>query len=343
MDLIYMDSDRVELGVIPTYELDLAFGADENNFECTIPASGHCCGKDYYLCVDGTEYGGIIDTVESDTRNGEVTYSGRTWQGILASRIILPLRGTFEAATEIVTVKTTDASGDLLCDRYLVISGDVNRCIQFVVKRCGLSALFTVSEHDFGVTVSEFQFNRYTDAYAGLVKMLESVGLKMTFECTDAKVLLVVKKIYKSTEDEQFDTEQVDFTAKKNLNTVNHLICLGSGEMENRMVIHLYADRNGKISEKQTIDGLDEYVAVYDYPNVESKDELRSGGKERLKELIGQDEMDIDFDAEDDSYSIGDMISASDHVTGISVVAKITKKIVKIKYGIPTITYKVGG
>lgn len=336
-----MDSDRMELGVVSAYELDLAFGADENNFECQIPEKDHCCGKGYYLCIDGTEYGGIVDAIATDTEKQEVTYSGRTWHGILSSKIILPLQGNYEAATELVTVKTKEGNASLI-DKYLVISGDVNRCIQFIVKRCGLSALFSVSENDFGVAVSEYKFYRYTDAYSGLVKMLESVGLKMTFEYSNAKINLAAKTIYQSAEDEAFDEEMVDFTAKKNLNTANHLICLGSGEMENRMVLHLYADRDGNISTTQTLLGLEEYAAVYDYPNVESEDELLSGGKERLKELIGQDEMDIDFDAESDAYDVGDIISATDRITGISVSAKITKKIVRFKYGIPTISYRMG-
>ena len=33
MDLIYTNANRVDQGVLLDYELDLAFGADENNFE----------------------------------------------------------------------------------------------------------------------------------------------------------------------------------------------------------------------------------------------------------------------------------------------------------------------
>ena len=49
MDLIYTNPDRVDIGVLHEYELDLAFGADENNFEGTINAAAHCCEAGSYL------------------------------------------------------------------------------------------------------------------------------------------------------------------------------------------------------------------------------------------------------------------------------------------------------
>ena len=50
MDLIHEDSNHAMLGAIDRYELDLAFGRDENDFECTMAISDHCCSiGDYYL------------------------------------------------------------------------------------------------------------------------------------------------------------------------------------------------------------------------------------------------------------------------------------------------------
>ena len=88
MDLIFMNSSREDIGVLQDYELDLAFGADENNFECRIQSQAHCCEAGFFLYAEGTEYGGIIDTITSDVANQEIIYSGRTWQGILNGKII---------------------------------------------------------------------------------------------------------------------------------------------------------------------------------------------------------------------------------------------------------------
>ena len=36
MDLIYTDAARHDIGILSGYSFDLAFGADENDFECKI-------------------------------------------------------------------------------------------------------------------------------------------------------------------------------------------------------------------------------------------------------------------------------------------------------------------
>lgn len=336
MDLIYMNANKEDLGVLLNYELDLAFGADENNFECRIQSSSHCCQAGYYLYIEGTEYGGIIDTIESDTANGEVIYSGRTWHGILGSRVILPLQSG-EASTASVTISTSDVVG-----RYLTISGDANACIGFILNRVGLTSLFKASEAAADAVINGYQFNRYTDAYSGLFKMLSSAGLKLHVKFKDGMVVLSAVSKYDYSDDEEFNSDAVEFHLKKNYQTVNHLICLGSGDLENRTVVHLYADGSGNISQTQTLEGMDEYVSVFDYSSAESESELIKYGKDRLKELWSQDELSIDFDADSEVYDIGDTVGAADNITGITVAADITKKIVTIKNGQTTISYEVG-
>ena len=376
MDLIYTNKAREDLGVLQDYDMDLAFGSDENNFECTVSAASHCCEEGSLLYMEGTEYGGIVDGIESDTASKEVKYNGRTWHGILESKIILPLQesdnedpvasdgirrqGTCliivegvmvrqkknalyitDASSLAVTIEKANDDGSLM-GKYLIISGDANDCIQFIIERSGLSSLFSTDGEAAGVNITEYQFHRFTDAYSGLVKMLESAGLKLHTEFHDGVVVLSTEAKRNYTTDEEFDSDLVDFKATKKFNAVNHLICLGSGELENRMVIHLYADKDGNISREQTQTGLDEYVGVFDCPNAESADELIKDGTERLKKLWDPVTLTIDFDDTTDSYDVGDIVGAYDSITGISASAVITKKIVTIKNGQITISYKVG-
>lgn len=339
MDLIYMNAAKEDVGVLLHYDLDLAFGADENNFSCTIDASEHCCKEGYFLYIEGTEYGGIIDSVLSDTERGEVSYHGRTWQGILGSRVVMPLRPS-DASTNGVTVKTTDTNGSLM-NKYLVLSGDANKCIQYILDRVKLSALFTVSTEASAV-ISGYQFDRYTDAYTGICKMLKSAGLKLLVEFKDGMVVLSAVTRYDYSQDEEFDSDSIGFRLKKNYKTVNHLVCLGSGELADRMVVHLYADALGNISQTQTLTGEDEYASVFDYPNAESEEELVKSGTIELKALWEQDELSVSFDPEEDLYGVGDIVGAYDNVTKISVSAEIIKKIVTIQNGHVTISYEVG-
>ena len=325
MDLIYTNSKMEDIGVLQDYELDLAFGADENNFECRIQSASHCCEAGSFLYFEGTEYGGIVDGIESDTDTGEVVYSGRTWHGILNSKVLQPDSGK----------------------AYLTVSGEANAVIASLVSRMGLSDLFEASSEVSGLNVSNYKMNRYISGYDGIKKMLGAVGGKLLFTFKEGKVILSAAAVHDYSNDEEFDSDLVDFQAKKTFNTVNHLICLGSGELENRMVIHLYADTEGNISQTQTQFGVDEISSIYEYSNIESVDELLKEGTEKLKSLVSSSEISIDFDADDDSYDVGDIIGAVDNITGMMAHAEIKKKIVKIKDGQVTIsltpdTAKVG-
>lgn len=315
-----MNSNMEDVGVLLDFEMDMAFGADENNFECTVQADSHCCDAGYFLYIEGTEYGGIVDSITSDTAKSEVVYSGRTWHGILDSKILEPDSG----------------------QAYLVVSGDANTVIGSLIERMALTNLFTASSEESNLTIDSYQIHRYVSGYNGIRKMLESVGAKLCVTFENGKVTLSAKARHDYSQDDEFDSDLVEFKAKKNFNSVNHLVCLGSGELENRTVVHLYVDAEGNISQTQTQFGNSEYAAVFNYPNAESEEELVSSGKDNLKSLWATDEMSIDFDASSDVYDIGDIVGAIDNITQFSVVAAIAKKIVTIKNGQTTISYKVG-
>jgi hypothetical protein len=190
---------------------------------------------------------------------------------------------------------------------------------------------------------NDYVIGRYVDAYSAITDMLASIGAKLNVTFSNGKVILSALPIVDYSKDEQFDNDHVELEVEKTYNPVNHLICLGKGELIDRQVIHLYADADGKISKKRTFSGLQEVMAVYDYPNVESLDELEKGGIKKLKEYATKDRVQLDFTAEDDTYDIGDIIGAKEINTGVFASEKITKKIVTIKQGVVNVNYKVGG
>lgn len=339
MDLIYMNRLFQDVGVLIEPEYDLAFGKDENDFSCKIHSSNHCCEPGFFIYADGTEYGGVVDNIEVDTEADTVTYSGRTWHGMLASKIIMPTDGA-----------------------SLVVSGDANACIAFLLQRIGLpSALFTVPEDAAGVQIEGFQIDGYTDAYAGIRKMLASVGMRLQITHFDGQVVLAAVTKYDFSQDEEFESELVAFQSKTHYNKVNHLICLGAGEGADRIIVHLYMDENGNVSQNQTFFGVDEYAATYDKSGklttmddegataekieeerAEKTADLIEDGTEKLMDMQTSDEISIDFDFDSDNYHVGDIIGSYDGNTGISVAAEITKKIVTIEGGQVKISYKVG-
>lgn len=311
MDLIYANSSREDIGVIPDYDFDLAFGSDENDFELTVSRNDHCCEAGYYIYIDGTEYGGIVDAITSDTVTENVTYSGRTWHGILNSKILCPDTG----------------------ENYLTVSGDANTILGTLLSRMGLTSLFSASAAPSGINVSGYQFARYVSGYDGIRQMLKGVSAKLRVAYSGGSVVLSAAPIVDYTQD-GLDSDQLALKVKKTANKVNHLICLGAGELADRIVVHLYADASGNISQTQTFTGTAEYTAVYDYSNAEDTAELIKGGTERLKELLQRDDLTVDVNEVDDPYDVGDIVGASDDVTGVTIAVPITKKIIRVQNGI---------
>lgn len=264
MDLIYSNADGRDIDIMMAYTLDMAFGTDENNFECAIDRASHCCQKGYYLHVEGEEYGGIVDKIRVNTESDMVTYKGRTWHGVLEGKVLCP-----------------DPDED-----YLVLDGDANAVLQEIIDRIGLSGLFTASDEVSDIDISNFQV-RYGFGYTTIRKMLKEAGGKLRIRWVEGMVELSAVPIVDYSEDDEFDTSQVDFTVEKDYLPVNHLICLGQGDLKDRAVIHLFSDKNGGIQPYATVDqpvqdsqyildesqkvmtGSDEVTDILDYPGAE--------------------------------------------------------------------------
>lgn len=326
VDLVHAGPDLGWLDVIARYDLfDLAYGEDENDFQLEMSladskARGHSPIEDGdYVMVPGTEWGGVVDSHGLDTTGDSpvLIRSGRSWHGILAAKVVRP-----------------DPGQD-----YLTVSGDVVDVIASLIERHGLSKVFTTSG-ERGTTVKSYTFARYVDLYSGLVSMLASVGMRPSIVggngfCSLGAVPIVAY-------DDGFDDNYLKFQMSENTRPVNHLVCLGSGDLKDRVVVDLYMDGSGSVSEKQTFFGVDEVAEVYDYSNAE-RDELVEKGTEKLQ---GYWEDARAIDASSGSYdgpTVGDSVSASSVETPMRVNATVSKVTVKIEGdGEPDVSYDVG-
>lgn len=320
MDLIYATDKKIDVGVMQNFTFDLAFGSGENDFELKTDMSNHVCKAGYFLYIENTEYGGLIDKIRVQTDSNVLVYKGRTWHGILASKILEP-----------------DAGED-----YLICEGEANAVLGALIQRIGLSDIFRVSPADSGLTVKKYNMNRYINGYDGIRKMLSSVNGKLKINFQEGFAVLSAEPIADYSKNEEFDSSQLNFNVEKNYKPVNHVICLGQGELKERTVIHLYADIRGDISYVQSIFGMDEVTEIYENVNAESVEELEKGGRDVLKESWNSDSLEIDIDSAW-NYDIGDIVGAREHITDIFVAKPIQKKIVKIKNDIVTVSHKVGG
>lgn len=318
MDLIYTDKNKIDVGVMKDYSFDLAFGEDENNFQLSITSDNNVCEEDGLVYIEGTEYGGIIDAVEVYTAEKTINYKGRTWHGILNTKIIQPDSGA----------------------AYYTVSGDANTILGTLITRLGLNGLFAASSSSSGFTIGSYSFKRYTGGYDGIIDMLRTVGAKLHIEWSGGYVQLSAVAAVDYGEDD-LSSDHIALHIQKTYNPVNHLICLGQGELSARTVVNLYCDANGVISTSTTFTGLDEVASVFDYPNAESSTELQKEGTKKLEELNSSDMIEVSLD---DAYEfdVGDKITADDTITGITVSSRVLKKIVTIDRNQFLINYKVG-
>lgn len=315
MVLAVYDSKLGNVRELQDFELDLAFGSDENSFELTCAADA-APSEGQFAFIDGGEYGGVVDEASYDAgrdAEGTVTCKGRTWHGILAGKRLLPNSG----------------SG------YLSVSGKANVVLASLISRMGLSAVFSAASDDASVSHT---FDRFTDGYSGLKALAKANGRKLAMRRKGSKVELSLPPVVDYAN--KVDSDLLDFTLTSVHRCVNHLVCAGTGELENRAVVHFYADAKGNVSHKQTLFGVDEIAALYDYSNADEA-KLEEDGRKKLAEYqtAGSVEVDVHDDIDVD---VGDVISARDNAHGRTVAATVAKKVVKVSRGVATYSYEVG-
>ncbi len=342
MDLIYTDCSGGDQGVLLEYELDMEIGGTED-FELKLSAADVQLEKYAYIYAENTEIFGILEKRTISTTDGIITYSGRTIRGILKSKIVEPEQG----------------------EDYRIVSGGVADVMNDFMDEYGLSDLiefhtdliYTVlTDHDDAwlddngtalaiedapeFIVSNFQINRYASVLDTLDKILEETGAKLIYSYVDGRMIITLTAVVDYSDELEFGTNQnTDFVIEQDAGTVNHLICLGQGELAARQILHLYMDEEGNVSKTKTISGVREIVEVYDYSSAESMDELESGGIKRLKDQIREK---IQVTVVTDNISVGDIVGGREEITGSTVKVKVTTKIIRVKNNDFTVEYKVG-
>lgn len=318
-----------ELGYIKDADrIDVDLGAT-NDFELQL--SAEVWTEEFYnwrhrIYIPNTEYGGLLEERRTSTEENTVTWAGYTWRGLLSQKIIQPPAG----------------------QSHMVVSGDANEIIKTILGgRFG--ALFVADSEKSGINIKSFKFDRYCTILDGLEKMLQqhNARLKLYYKqgtpggMDGAVHVCAVPVTDWSGQLEYSQDGRIDFTTKDYRKGINHLICAGEGEGENREVLHLYVQKNGSIGEKQYYTGLDEREALYSYTSVEDAEQLKKEGVEKLRELMNYKEM-APFVSNAD-IDIGDIVGGRDRLTGMSIQQPVVNKILRTQDGKTDIEYKLKG
>lgn len=172
------------------------------------------------IFVPGTEYGGILNSLKVMTKTKEIVWRGTTWRGVLKQKIVEPPEG----------------------EDHLTVSGDLNDILRELIKD-RFDGLFFVPEEKAGIAVTSWQIDRYVTLYDAVDKMLSAQGYRLQISYTEPENLdygyvsirAVQAKDYSETLEYSQDGE-VQFTVKDYRGGVNHLICAGKGQNEERII-----------------------------------------------------------------------------------------------------------
>ena len=321
--IILLDENMKELGQVDI-DVDIEVGTStdsSNDFELNTATIQSFNPYGWY--IQGTEFGGIFEYSYNSTENDYTTLKGYSWRGLMSQSIILPPTGS----------------------DYKVVSGEANTILSDILEDV-LGGFFEVSTEDSGLTIDSYQFPLYVNTLDGLEGMLEKYGYRLSIVAekplTGSRIVIKVSAVQATQVSGTYNKDNripMEFTI--NNMGINHLVCAGQGELQDRLRVDLYIDENGEVSTTQYYTGFQERTAFYDYGSAESEQDLIDNGTEELLNLASSKSLTMKS-PQDIELEIGDTVKGV-FLDGTTIISPIVKKIYKITNGLSTVEYKIKG
>lgn len=298
MKMIAFDSNKKAIGSIihGTADIEVGSGKSMNTFE----VKGKSFENAKFIAIPGTEYGGVIERSEEGKNTLK---SGYTWRGLLSKWLIEPIAG----------------------NDYYIANGDLNDIIAGIMQVI-LGGFFTASADAAGVTASNYAFPLHCTVLEGLMKLCSDHGCKLMIRSKIVEGILQV--VISAVPVARITLPESAFSATVTVDQmgVNHLVCWGKGELQNRIRKDIYLQPDGNITYNQYYVGFAERQAVYENSSYETETEFVNGAIKRLSELASYTRMTI-TEVSADQADIGDIliVKKGNLVTTAPVVRKILK------------------
>lgn len=318
--VIVADKNGNEIRELVFSSYDYEVGIEENSFLITILRSEYKeIPQGARIYIPGTEYGGLFRELDTNTKEDTISPGGLTWRGMMQKKIIEPAAGA----------------------DYATDTGEINNIIKHRVE-AAFPGMFKGTNTYTGVTVNGYQYKRYCTLHDGLTDMLKSVGyrLNLSYSQADSAVIVSASPIVNYSDRIEFSSDmQAYYSMHMQADGVNHLICLGKGNLRDRTVYNLYVDKNGNVGTTQYYFGADEIAEAYDYSGAELPDLIQSG-TQKLKEVTNKNTFQISLESGTE-IAIGDIVGGRDYLSHMKMTAPVTGKIVRWENGFETIEYKL--
>lgn len=309
MNVAYTNDSLSAVGFISFVGFDTSIGDSGNQVQLKLHSDQKTeLAKGSLIWSPGTEYGGIIQDIQSKLEtDGQryVYYSGPSWSGRLSQRIVCPPSGK---------------------DHYM-LDGEANEELNALMEYLGLDYLFQAPEVNSGITL-DTDLDRFADGYSALRKAAAENDCRLSMKYDNTSKKVIIQFVPRETHGNYTsDNSPISVTVGS---PVNHLVCAGTGELQDRVVVHLYIDKNGNVSQKQYYKGADEISTLYENTSAD-KDKLIEEGTKKLIEYqeVNQVEISVE-DGSEDLYPLDDVIVGFDPVTGIKASSTIAKKVVSV-------------
>lgn len=326
--MVILATRNREIGSNPLLDANCIFDANkEREFSVKIARCNWTKDMTFgnLVYVPDTEFGGIIEDVLTDTTLDYVELKGYTWRGRMEMKVIEPPSGS----------------------DYKTVSGELNTILKKLIEP-EFGGLYVVSGESTGVTVSNYQFDRYCTLLDGITKMLKSVGHRLDIQHKREQgvpgyiLIRAVPIVDYSDKIELSRDSGLNYTMEDKRNGVNHLIVTGKGELQDRNVFHLYAWPDGSIRKTQYYKGLDEIVEVYENTSTEN-DELENQSRKKLQEVCSKKTFGMDVAKLGIDVGIGDIVGGRDYLTGMYGTKPVENIIYSVTSGIVSKEYELEG
>lgn len=319
MDLVYTNDSMSAVGYLDFVGFDLSIGDSGNQVQVKLHSDQKTdLVQGSLVYVPESEYGGIIKSINSKIEtDGQryVYYSGPSWSGRLQERIVKPPSGQ---------------------DHY-TMDGEANDELNRLMKYLDLDYLFEAPDVDSGIEL-DIDIDRFADGYSALRKVATAYDCRLSMVYSNVSKKVAIQLIKREVHGNTSDSSPISVTVDK---PVNHLICAGQGELQDRVVIDLYIGADGSIQNTPYYTGADSIEALYENTSADA-DKLNEEGAKKLQDLQNVNQVNISVDdSSEDLYPLDDVISGIDPVTGIQASSTIAKKVVSVDYrGFETYRYE---
>ena len=252
VDLIYTDPNYVDVGTLEDYEVDLDING-RKDFELRIDS--YIIEPRSIWYVEGTEFGGIIDGFQTDPQSYQIRYTGRSWRGILDSKVIFST-----GPSDVITVE-----------------GKLTTVLNTMLFEYGLSDMFVCDPYETNFEIASYDLISGTSVYDAMIELGDDIGVgfELFFNNRDKKVHIVPNVPFDYTDYLAYCRDNsISFTISKNTAVTNHVVCSGVDENGQHRTIHLFTNEGGEI-QPYTKDGVQRPTKDDDYILDDSKQVLK--------------------------------------------------------------------